>query len=86
MTLPSLRTNQRNILRLVAQYELRNPGQPCLLGKVTASRQKVFLSAVAALEEKQLIQIDRTSSDFRAWVAKLLIPVEDVIPPPTDEQ
>jgi hypothetical protein len=75
-----LRTNQRNILRLVAQHEQRNPEEPCYLGKVTASRQNVFLKAVHSLEEKQLVQIHRTSDNFRAWTIKLLIPLEDVIP------
>ena len=75
-----LRTNQRNILRLVAQHEQRNPGEPCYLGKVTASRQNVFLKAVHSLEERQLVQINRTSENFRAWTIKLLIPLEDVIP------
>lgn len=79
--LPSLRTNQRNILRLVAQHEQRNPELPCYLGKVTASRQNVFLKAVSSLEERQLVQIDRTSDNFRAWTIKLLIPLEDVIQP-----
>lgn len=76
----SLRTNQRNILRLVAQHEQRYPEEPCYLGKVTASRQNVFLKAVHSLEERQLVQIHRTSDNFRAWTIKLLIPLEDVIP------
>lgn len=80
MPLLSLRTNQRNVLRLVAQHEQRNPGEPCYLGKVTASRVNVFLKAVNSLEQKQLIEIDRTSDNFRAWTIKLLIPLEDVIP------
>ena len=80
MPLPSLRTNQRNILRLVAQHVQRNPGEPCYLGKVTASRVNVFLKAVNSLEEKQLIEINRTSSNFRAWTIQLLVPLEDVIP------
>jgi hypothetical protein len=77
--LPSLRTNQRNILRLVAQHEQRNPDIPCYLGKVTASRRNVFLKAVASLEEKQLIDIERTGSNFQAWKVKLLVPVEAII-------
>ena len=80
MTLPSLRTNQRNLLRLVAQHQQRYPGLPCYLGKVTASRQNVFLKAVSSLEDKKLVQIDRASSNFRAWEIKLLVPLEDVIP------
>lgn len=76
---PSLRTNQRNILRLVAQHEQRNPHEPCYLGKVTASRRNVFLKAVASLENKQLIDIERTGSNFQAWKVKLLIPVDTVI-------
>jgi hypothetical protein len=77
--LPSLRTNQRNILRLVAQHEQRNPDTPCYLGKVTASRRNVFLKTVASLEEKQLIDIERTGSNFQAWKVKLLVPVEAII-------
>ena len=80
MTLPSLRTNQRNLLRLVAQHQQRYPGLPCYLGNVTASRQNVFLKAVSSLEEKKLVQINRTSSNFRAWQIKLLVPLEDVTP------
>ena len=80
MTLPSLRTNQRNLLRLVAHHQQRYPGLPCYLGNVTASRQNVFLKAVSSLEEKKLVQIDRTSSNFRAWTIKLLVPLEDVTP------
>ena len=80
MALPSLRTNQRNLLRLVAQHQQRYPGLPCYLGNVTASRQNVFLKAVSSLEEKKLVQTDRTSSNFRAWQIKLLVPLEDVTP------
>ena len=77
--LPSLRTNQRNILRLVAQHEQRNPGQPCYLGKVTASRRNVFLKAVRSLEERKLIEIERTGSNFQAWRVRLLVPVEELL-------
>ena len=80
MPLPNLRTNQRNLIRLVAQHEHRYPDEPCYLGKVTASRQNVFLKAVASLEERKLVEIDRTSNNFRAWTIKLLVPLEDVIP------
>lgn len=80
MPLPNLRTNQRNLIRLVAQHEHRCPDEPCYLGKVTASRQNVFLKAVASLEERKLVEIDRTSNNFRAWTIKLLVPLEDVIP------
>ena len=80
MELPSLRTNQRNVLRLVAQHEQRHPGEPCYLGKVTASRRNVFIKAVRSLEERKLIEIERTGSNFQAWKIKLLIPLEKVIP------
>jgi hypothetical protein len=80
MSLPSLRTNQRNVLRLVAQFEQRYPGEPCYLGKVTASRREVFLKAVRSLEERQLIEIERTGSNFQAWKIKLLVPVDEIIP------
>ncbi len=79
LKLPSLRTNQRNILRLVAQHEQRNPGEPCYLGKVTASRRNVFLKEVGTLEERKLIEIERTGSNFQAWTIKLLIPVDSII-------
>ena len=77
--LPSLRTNQRNVLRLVAQHEQRNPGEPCYLGRMTASRVNVFLKAVNSLEEKELIEIERTGSNFQAWKIKLLVPIDAVI-------
>jgi hypothetical protein len=80
MALPSLRTNQRNLLRLVAQHQQRYPGLLCYLGNVTASRQNVFLKAVSSLEDRKLIEIDRSSDNFRAWTIKLLVPLEDVIP------
>jgi len=77
--LPSLRTNQRNILRLVAQHEQRHPGKPCYLGKVTASRRNVFLKAVRSLEERKLIEIERTGSNFQTWRVRLLVPVEELL-------
>lgn len=80
MTLTSLRTNQRNLLRLVAQHEQRYPGEPCYLGKVTASRRNVFIKAVNSLEERQLIEIERTGSNFQAWKIKLLVPIDQIIP------
>jgi hypothetical protein len=84
VALPSLRTNQRNLLRLVAQHQQRYPELPCYLGKVTASRVNVFIKAVASLEEKKLIEIDRTSDNFRAWTVKLLVPLEDIITQPEE--
>jgi len=77
--LPSLRTNQRNILRLVAQHEQRHPGETCYLGKVTASRRNVFLKAVRSLEERKLIEIERTGSNFQTWRVRLLVPVEELL-------
>ena len=77
--LPSLRTNQRNILRLVAQHEQRNPGEPCYLSKVTASRRNVFLKAVGSLEERRLIEIERVGSNFQTWRVRLLVPVEELL-------
>jgi hypothetical protein len=56
MALPSLRTNQRNLLRLVAQHQ----------ENVTASRQNVFLKAVSSLEDRKLIEIDRSSEGLDA--------------------
>lgn len=79
LKLPSLRTNQRNILRLVAQHEQRNPGEPCYLGKVTASRRNVFLKAVGSLEERQLIEIERVGSNFQAWKVRLKISLDQVL-------
>ena len=79
MELPSLRTNQRNVLRLVAQHEQRYPGEPCYLGKVTASRRNVFVKAVKSLEERKLIELERTGSNFQAWKVKLIIPIENII-------
>lgn len=79
MALPNLRTNQRNVLRLVAQHHAKRPDEPCYLGRVTVSRYNVFLKAVSALESKGLISVDRGSDNFRAWAVRLLVPVEDVI-------
>lgn len=79
MTLPNLRTNQRNVLRLVARHYAKRPDEPCYLGQVTVSRYNVFLKAVATLQEKGLIEVDRSASNFQAWTVKLLVPVEDVI-------
>lgn len=81
MALPNLRTNQRNVLRLVAQHYAKRPDEPCYLGRVTASRQNVFLKAVSTLESKGLISVDRGSNNFRAWTVRLLVSVEEVIQP-----
>ena len=79
MPIPNLRTNQRNVLRLAAQHYAKHPDKPCYLGRITASRQGVFLKAVATLEQRGLIEVDRTAPTYQAWKLKLLVPVEDVL-------
>lgn len=77
--LPSLRTNQRNIVRSIAQHEHRYPGTTCYLGKFTSSRQNVFLKAVQSLEERKIIAVERTGPMYEHWKVKLLVPLEEVL-------
>jgi hypothetical protein len=79
MNLPNLRTNQRNIVRLIAQHEVRYPGTTCYLGHYTCSRQNVFLKAVNSLEAKGIIHVDRTNPQFQSWKVKLLVPIDTVL-------
>lgn len=77
--LPNLRTNQRNIVRSIAQHENRYPGTTCYLGRITCSRQNVFLKAVRSLEELKVISVDRTGPMYQYWKVKLLVPLEEVL-------
>lgn len=81
MPVPNLRTNQRNIVRLIAQHMQRYPGATCYLGHFTSSRQNVYLKALESLEEKGLISVERTGPMYKHWKLKLLIPLEDVLGP-----
>lgn len=79
MTLPNLRINQRNVLRLIAYHESKHPDEPCYLRSVTASSRAVYVRSVITLEEHGLIEIDRAGPDFKSWKVKLLIPFEQII-------
>jgi hypothetical protein len=77
--LPNLRTNQRNIVRSIAQQQNKYPGTACYLGRLTCSRQNVFLKAVRSLEELKVISVDRTGPIYQHWKVKLLVPLEEVL-------
>jgi len=77
--LPTLRINQRNTLRLIAKYEHRYPDEPCSLGEVKVSRGNAFMKAVNALEQKNLITVERNELSWNCWKVKLLIPPESIL-------
>jgi|DEB0MinimDraft_3_1074331.scaffolds.fasta_scaffold06131_9 hypothetical protein len=86
MQTPNLRTNQRNILRDIANHHKQHPDKPCFLGRVTASRRSVYVKAVAALEEKEFISVTRPDDNYQAWTITLLVPVDEIISQLTDQQ
>jgi hypothetical protein len=49
------------------------------LPSLRTNQRNVFVKAVRSLEERKLIEIERTGSNFQAWKVKLLIPIENII-------
>lgn len=65
-----LTINQRNLY----SYFLARKGRPCLVPRMPlqSSRLPDYIRALAALEERSLIQVERKGSDYRNWTVTLL--------------
>jgi len=67
---PGLRTNQRNIWRYYLHHRQKYPAAPCFVPKspLSSSQFEVWMKAIDALEEKNLVTIDRSAPHYTGWI------------------
>lgn len=65
-----LRTNQRNIWTYYLHHRKKYPAAPCFVPKspLSSSQFEVWMRALDALEEKNLIRIDRSAAHYTGWI------------------
>lgn len=67
-----LTINQRNIYMYFLNHIRKYKNAPCFVPKISATRNRTkdYFRALDALEEKQLIVIDRSSPNYTGWIMK----------------
>lgn len=70
MTNSGLSINQRNLYSYFLAHQQRNTNEPCYVPKnfLVGNRKQSYLNALAALERKGLVYIERCSSDYTSWI------------------
>jgi hypothetical protein len=65
-----LSINQRNLYSYFLVYQKRNKNAPCFIPKsyLVGNRLEAYLNALAALEKKGLIRVDRSSPNYTGWI------------------
>ncbi len=65
-----LSINQRNLYSYFLAHQQRNNNAPCFVPKIflVGNRIDLYLNALAALEKKGLIRVDRSSSNYTGWI------------------
>jgi len=73
-----LTVNQRNLYLYFLHHKKKYKNAPCFVPKLPmqSTRMKDYLRAIEALEEKNLIRIDRSSPSYTNWI--ILDPKEKV--------
>lgn len=72
-----LSINQRNLYSYFIVHQKRNKNAPCFIPKscLVGNRLEAYLNALAALEKKGLIRVDRSSSNYTGWI---MLPAQTV--------
>jgi hypothetical protein len=65
-----LSINQRNLYCHFLAHQKRNKHAPCFVPKLflVGNRLETYLNALAALERKGLIRVDRSSPNYTGWI------------------
>jgi hypothetical protein len=65
-----LSINQRNLYSYFLAHQKRNNNAPCFVPKLflVGNRLQPYLNALAALEKKGLISVDRSSPNYTGWI------------------
>lgn len=77
MATPGLSINQRNLYIYFLSHQKRNANSPCFVPKnfLVGNRKESYLKALAALEKKGLIRVDRSASNYTSWI---MLPAQTV--------
>jgi hypothetical protein len=70
-----LSINQRNLYSYFLAHQKCNKNAPCFVPKIflVGNRIDLYLNALAALEKKGLIRVDRSSPNYTGWI---MLPVQ----------
>jgi hypothetical protein len=63
---------ERNLLRYLATYQAKHPGQSCLMPPRVNNQTKDYIRAIEYLEAQGYIQVVRPYANYRTWVVTLL--------------
>jgi len=65
-----LTINQRNFYSYFLAHQKRNKSSPCFVPKLCLATNRLdeYLKALAALEAKGLIRVDRSASNYTGWI------------------
>jgi hypothetical protein len=65
-----LSINQRNLYSYFLVHQKRNKNAPCFIPKscLVGNRLETYLNALAALERKGLIRVDRSAPNYTDWI------------------
>ena len=68
--MPALSINQRNLYSYFLNHRKKNGKTPCFVPKIPCqnSRLDQYLQALIKLEQYGLIRVDRSSSNYTAWI------------------
>ena len=65
-----LSINQRNLYSYFLVHQKRNKNAPCFIPKscLVGNRMDIYIKALAALEKKGLIRVDRSATNYTEWI------------------
>ena len=65
-----LSINQRNLYSYFLSHQKHNKNAPCFVPKLflVGNRLEAYLNALAALEKKGLIRVDRSAPNYTGWI------------------
>ena len=65
-----LSINQRNLYCHFLAHQKRNNNLPCFVPKnfLVGNRMDISIKALAALEKKGLIRVDRSATNYTEWI------------------
>ena len=77
LSLPTLNTNHRNILRRAIMQEKKEAGSYFTVGKAVSNRNHGYSNALKKLEGLGLVEVVRNGEKVNAWQVRLLVcPIE----------
>lgn len=67
-----LTTNQRNLYLYYLNHKKKNKHAVCFVPKMPmqSTRMQNYLRAIEALEEKNLISVDRSADNYTGWIIR----------------